>query len=86
MYPEAAFNKAKTKASKVGVTVKRSTEKGKKLDVIKNGKKMFAIGDSNYEDFNQHGDQQRRKNYRTRHAKNISKTGSRGYFAAKILW
>jgi len=38
-------------ARKLGVTIKPSTVKGKKIDVYKNGIKVASIGDSRYTDF-----------------------------------
>ena len=40
-----------TQAKKIGVTVKPSTVKGKKIDVFKNGKKVASVGALGYGDF-----------------------------------
>lgn len=80
------MRKAQANAKKIGVTVKKSTRQGKKLDVFKGDKKVASIGDVNYEDFTVHGDEQRRKNYLSRHAKTRVKVGTPSYFSWKILW
>ena len=47
---------ARRKASKLGVSVKLSTRKNKKLDVFKGDKKVASIGDNRYTDFIQSKD------------------------------
>lgn len=85
--PQTNLTKARERAKKLGVTVKPSTMKHKKLDVFgKDGKKVVSIGDIRYSDFLQHGDEARRKRYKTRHQKNRTIKGSAGYYADKILW
>ena len=44
-----------------------SKNKDKKCDAIINGKKRISFGDSNYKDFTQHKDPERKKNYINRH-------------------
>ena len=78
--------KANRKAKKIGVKVKPSTSKGKKLDVFKDGKKVGSIGAVGYEDFNIHKDKKRRENYKKRHGKYRNKKGTKSYYADKILW
>jgi hypothetical protein len=80
------LNIADMKAVKIGVDVKPSTRKNKKLDVYKEGKKVASIGDIRYEDFNMHKDDKRRKNYKSRHESNRKKVGTAGYYSDKILW
>jgi len=84
--PTYSMKKAQANAKKIGVTVKKSTRQGKKLDIFKDGKKVASIGDVNYYDFTVHGDEQRRKNYLSRHAKTRVKVGTPSYYAWKILW
>lgn len=84
--PQTNLTKAKERAQKLGVTVKPSTRKFKKLDVFQNGKKISTIGDKRYSDYLQHGDEERRRRYKMRHEKDRHKKGSPGYFADKILW
>lgn len=84
--PQTNLTKAKTNAKKLGVEVKASTVKNKKLDVFKNDKKVASIGDIRYTDFLQTNDKQKQKNYKARHQKNRTKVGTAGYYADKILW
>tara|TARA_R110002020_G_scaffold73940_5_gene189593 strand:+ start:1135 stop:1395 length:261 start_codon:yes stop_codon:yes gene_type:complete len=84
--PQTNLTKARANAKKIGVEVKVSTRKGKKLDVFKNGEKVASIGDINYEDFLTHGDEQRKKNYKSRHEKDRHKVGTASYYADQILW
>ncbi len=80
------LNKAQRKAKKLGVKVKLSTRKNKKLDVFKNNKKVGSIGDIRYSDFNIHKDKKRRMLYKKRHNKYRNKVGTNSYYADKILW
>ena len=81
------YNIAKKKAQKIGVIVKKSTRKNKKLDVFnKEGKYLKSIGDINYQDFTIHKDPIRRKNYKKRFEKSRHKKGTASYFADQILW
>jgi hypothetical protein len=86
-------NYTKSQARKLGVEVRRSTSKGKKLDVFKNGKKIASIGALGYKDYpsfvKSHGKayaDKRRSAYKKRHSKDRSKKGSRGYYADRLLW
>ena len=78
--------KAQRKARKIGVKVKPSTRKFKKLDVFKDNKKVGSIGDIRYEDFNIHKDKKRRELYKKRHQRYRLKVGTNSYYADKILW
>lgn len=80
------LGEAQSRAKKLGVKVKYSTRKNKKLDVFKDGKKIASIGDTRYSDFLQHKDPKRRQQYKLRHQKNRKKKDSAGFFADKILW
>lgn len=80
------FNKAQRKARKIGVKIKISTRKFKKLDVFKNNKKVGSIGDIRFSDFNIHKDKKRRELYKKRHNKYRNKVGTNSYYADKILW
>ena len=84
--PQTNLTKARENAKKIGVTVKPSEVKNKKLDVFKDDKKVASIGDIRYSDFLQHNDEQRKKNYKSRHNKDRKVKGSAGYYADKILW
>ena len=77
---------AKLLAKRLGVSVKPSTRKGKKLDVYLPSGKVVTIGHADYEDYLQHGDAQRRRNYKSRMSGNRHKRGTAGYYADQILW
>jgi hypothetical protein len=81
------------KAAKLlGVSIKPSTLKGKKIAVFKNGQKVADIGALGYGDFWTYyaGDRfvarQKRKAYQARHNGEQNKIGSPGFFAWYILW
>ena len=81
-------------AAKLGVTIKPSTRKGKKIDVFnRQGEKLASIGAlgmGDYATFMQTKGKEfadsRRKAYKNRHEKDRHKRGTAGYFADKILW
>jgi hypothetical protein len=80
-------------ALNLGVTIKPSTNKSKKIDVFKNGQKIASIGAMGYMDYelylNSLGKDyanERRRLYKIRHANNRNKIGTAGYYADKILW
>lgn len=80
------LTKARKNAKKIGVKVKPSTKKDKKLDVFKNDKKVASIGAKGYDDYTKHKDEKRRANYKSRHNKYRHQVGTPSYFADKILW
>ena len=81
------LKEARKRAARLGVVIKPSTRKHKKLDVFDRHERHLApIGDIRYSDFLQHGDEERRKRYKKRHEKNRHKKGTAGYYADKILW
>lgn len=86
--PQTNITKAKVRAKSLGVEVKPSTRKHKKLDVFdrRSGKKVASIGDKRYSDFLQHKDEERRKRYKARHEAHRNKKGSASYYADQILW
>lgn len=86
--PQTNLAKAQARAQSLGVKVKFSTRKNKKLDVFdrRSGEKLASIGDKRYSDFLQHGDEERRKRYKARHEPHRHKKGTASYFADKILW
>ncbi len=84
----------KTRASKLGVTVKVSTVQGKKIDVFdKNGKKLASVGALGYGDYptfvskmgRDYADTRRRL-YKKRHEKDRHIKGTAGYYADQLLW
>lgn len=99
-YTITAYSRARAKA--LGVKIKRSTRKGKKIDVFKNVKNskgevvmkkvasIGALGMGDYPTFiktkGREFANKRRKAYKSRHQKNRTKVGSNGYYADKILW
>ena len=81
------------RARALGVTVKPSTRKGKKIDVFKKGKKVASVGAIGYGDYatfiqtrgKAYADK-RRKAYKIRHEKDRKKGGTPGYYADQLLW
>ena len=82
------------KAKKLGVKVKPSTVKGKKVDVFNSkGEKLASIGALGMNDYylwqKKKGldfAKRRRKAYKMRHEKDRHKRGSAGFFADQLLW
>jgi hypothetical protein len=80
-------------AAKLGVDIKPSTKKNKKIDVIRENKVIASIGDKRYSDFPTYMKErglvfakERRKLYKARHSKDLGKKDTAGYFANRILW
>lgn len=85
-------------AKELGVTVKPSTVKGKKIDVFKAGKKIASIGAIGYNDFPTLLEKERfgivpkgeadkrQKLYKIRHESDRHEVGTPGYYADKLLW
>ena len=81
-------------AKRLGVQVKPSRSKGKKIDVFdKEGYYITSVGARGYLDyptykklFGKTVADQRRKLYKARHDKDRKVKGSPGYFADKLLW
>jgi hypothetical protein len=86
-------NYTKSQAKKLGVVVKPSSVKGKKIDVFKNDKKIASVGALGYSDYptymktkgKAYADERRRL-YKIRHSKDRNVKGSDGYYADKLLW
>ncbi len=83
----------KDKAKALGVQVKKSTNKKKKIDVFKDKKKIASIGSIGYGDYptfmktkGKEFADKRRAAYKKRHQKNRLKKGTNGYYADKLLW
>ena len=83
----------KRNAKKLGVEIKPSTNKKKKIDVFKDGKKIASIGGAGYKDYATYIQEKgknfadkRRTAYRARHKGEEKKIGSPGYYAWFILW
>lgn len=83
----------KKRAKSLGVEVKPSKVKGKKIDVFKNGEKICSIGALGMNDYptyirkegKEYADA-RRYLYRIRHKKDRKVKGSAGWYADKLLW
>jgi hypothetical protein len=78
------------KAKDLGVEIKPSKKKGKKIDVFKDDKLVTSIGASSYSDYptylKNEGKvyaQERQRLYKIRHSKN---SGIAGKYASQILW
>jgi hypothetical protein len=96
--PYKITNYTKAQAKKLGVSVKQSSVKGKKIDVVKDGKKIASVGAIGYNDYptfkklEAKGEvpkgtaEKRRKLYKDRHDKDRKVKGSRGFYADKLLW
>ena len=83
----------RNKAKSIGVTVKPSSTKGKKIDVFKDDKKIASVGALGYKDYptfiKENGLEyanHRRKLYKQRHEKDRHERWSRGGLADKLLW
>lgn len=93
---------SRRQAKKLGVIIKRSTNKKKKIDVFKKVKdkdgkmklkKLASIGAIGYGDFptftktkGKEFANKRRAAYKKRHEKDRHIRGTAGYYADKILW
>lgn len=76
--------------------IRKSTRKGKKYDVYKDGKYFLSFGALGFEQFKDtsplraykhldHGDQERRRLYFARHGRTTDKSSAK-YWANKFLW
>jgi hypothetical protein len=84
---------SKQRAKQLGVTIKPSENKKKKIDVFKNGNKIASIGSITNLDYPTHiltnGKKyadKRRIAYKNRHKNDINNKNGNGYWADKILW
>jgi len=85
-------------AKKLGVEVKPSKVKGKKIDVFKKGEKVASVGALGMNDYPTYLEKERngvvaegtakkrRKAYKMRHEKDRHEKGTKGYYADKLLW
>lgn len=88
----------KRKAKKLGLVVKPSTRKGKKIDVFKNGKKIGSVGALGYSDYPTFLEEEklgllpkgyaarRRRAYKKRHAKHRKIKWTNSWLADQLLW
>lgn len=89
---------SKIQATKLKVEIKPSTNRLKKIDVFKNGKKVATIGAMGMNDYPTYMEKEkrgyfpkgyakeRRRLYKQRHEKDRHIVGSNGWYADKILW
>lgn len=96
--PYTITEEIRRKAAAIGVTVKPSNTKGKKLDAFKDGVKQASFGALGYGDYHvfkrDHGEEFARKKraaYKKRHESDRhirTRNGklTAGYLADKILW
>ena len=91
MYPITKYTFRR--ARQFGVQVKQSTNKTKKIDVFKHGRKIAAVGAAGMNDYptyintrGKHFANTRRHLYKQRHQKDRLKKGTNGYWADKLLW
>lgn len=80
-------------ATRLGVTIKPSTKKGKKIDVFKKNELIASIGAIEYMDYPSYLEKrgityakERKRLYRIRHSGEEKNVGSNGYYAYYILW
>ena len=80
-------------AKKLGVSVKQSRNKDKKIDVIKNKVVIASVGAIGYSDYptymRTHGLEyanKRRKLYKIRHNDDRKIANSNGFYADRLLW
>jgi hypothetical protein len=79
-------------AKKLGVTIKPSEVKGKKIAVFKNAEKIADVGALGYGDYwtyyqaDKYLARSKREAYKARHNGEQNKIGSPGYYAWYILW
>ena len=80
-------------AKLIGVTVKPSSNKNKKIDVYKDNKKIASVGALGYKDYptfiKENGldyANKRKKLYKLRHEKDRHIKWSNGWLADQLLW
>ena len=96
--PYKISNYTKSRARFLGVIVRPSKVKGKKIDVFLNGIKVASVGALGYPDYPMWLDlerkgkvpkgyaDERRRNYKARHRANRLKKGTAGWYADQLLW
>jgi hypothetical protein len=70
------------------VTVQKSSQKHKKWMVVTPKGRTVHFGDDRYQDFTQHGDEERKNAYLRRHASNENweDPETAGFWARWLLW
>ncbi len=81
------------KAKQLGVTVKSSKKKNKKLDVYEDGKYITSIGQKGYKDYPTYIEEKgrdyanvRREQFYNRFGDKVNKPNSNAFYSAKLLW
>jgi len=74
------------RAKELGVIIKPSKVKNKKIDVFKDGIKVASIGDIRYTDYATTGNKEQRRRFKLRFDKSRKVVGSNSYWSDKILW
>tara|TARA_B100001094_G_C17648295_1_gene538370 strand:+ start:257 stop:532 length:276 start_codon:yes stop_codon:yes gene_type:complete len=86
-------NRQKEQAKKLGYDIKPSSVKNKKIDVLRQEKKIASIGDMRYQDYSmyikskgkEYADERRRL-YKIRHKCDKSQRDTAKNLACNILW
>lgn len=80
-------------AERIGVEIKPSRSKNKKLDVFKDNKKIASVGDVRYDDYRSYIKErgleyanERKRLYKIRHNKTKDKVGTPSFYADRLLW
>ena len=80
-------------ARRLGVEVRPSKVKGKKIDVFRSGQKVASVGALGFGDFptfikrkGREFAEARRAAYKKRHAKDRAVPGTPGFYADQLLW
>ena len=91
--PYTITNYTYKQAKKIGVVVKPSTNKTKKIDVYRKGNKVASVGAYGMNDFptyiklkGKKYAKTRRKLYKMRHERDRHVKASNGYYADVLLW
>ncbi len=86
-------NYTRKQGKKLGVIVKQSTNKTKKIDVYRKNKKIASVGAYGMNDYPTYMKKMgvkyaktRRRLYKIRHEKDRKKKWSNGWLADKLLW
>lgn len=86
-------NYTKKQATRIGVTVKPSTNSEKKIDVFRKSRKIASVGANGMNDFPTYIKKRgltfaktRRRLYKMRHEKDRHTKWSNGWLADKLLW
>lgn len=91
--PYTITNYTFLQAKKLGLTVRPSSNKTKKIDIFKQGKKIASVGAAGMNDYptfmklkGKKFAKTRRRLYKMRHEKDRHIKWSRGWLADKLLW